>query len=366
MRLMIVADQLFKHGGIERVICGRIAYWFNHRPDLEITLLTYEHGKEPFAFDVGGPLNHIDLGIGYDRQRSLSSVQNLHKAWQHRNGLARAIKAIKPDTIICTGYGFDFYLLPLLASGRRLIKENHSSRAGMPPPKANLKARVRSLFEARYHNMVFLSEEEAGFSTHPNKVVIPNPVPTMPSQPADKRQNVVMAAGRIAPVKGFERLIDSWALVCQSVQGWQLHIVGDGHDHYMQALEERAKMTGHKESICFSGACDDVPAKMRTAGIYAMTSLSECFPMVLLESMYNHLPIVAMDCPTGPRNLITHNATGVLVADADVAAMATALIELINDQERRQGLAEQAFDYVQQFSEEKIGEKWNSLLDSGH
>ena len=70
-----------------------------------------------------------------------------------------------------------------------------------------------------------------------------------------------------------------------------------------------------------------------------MTSRREGFPMVLLEAMSVGLPVIAYDCPTGPRDIITDGVDGYIVADGDTESLAASLAELMDAEDERRRLA---------------------------
>src|SRR5258705_14002350 len=90
-----------------------------------------------------------------------------------------------------------------------------------------------------------------------------------------------------------------------------------------------------------------------------MTSLNECFPMVLLEALGNGLPCIAFDCDTGPRHIITHNEDGLLVEKEDPVKLAEAISSLIVNEEQRKKMGTNAFKNIQRFSPDVIYELWN-------
>lgn len=66
-------------------------------------------------------------------------------------------------------------------------------------------------------------------------------------------------------------------------------------------------------SIKMFKTTDEICNYYNAAKIYAMTSLYEGLPMVLIESQSFGIPSVAYDCPTGPAEIITDNVNGFLI-----------------------------------------------------
>ena len=112
------------------------------------------------------------------------------------------------------------------------------------------------------------------------------------------------------------------------------------------------------------GATNNLDKKMEEAAIYALTSATECFPMVLLESLACGLPIVSYNCPHGPNNIITNNEDGVLVTHNNVEAFSHNLTNLIRDEKGRLNMQKNALQNVKRFEETNIMQQWLNLFKS--
>lgn len=179
------------------------------------------------------------------------------------------------------------------------------------------------------------------------------------------RENYVIAVGGFNKVKGFDRLIEIWKLVCEKNKEWTLIIVGDGKEFMnIKNLVLENKMT---ETVKITGRLSngEVFRYMQKSKIYALSSYSEAFPFVALEAMHTKLPIVAFDVRTGPRNIIRNNETGFLVKDGDLVEFAHKLLLLMNNHELWQVMSTASELHSENFLKENVMKKWFGLIDEG-
>lgn len=151
-------------------------------------------------------------------------------------------------------------------------------------------------------------------------------------------ESVVIGVGSLVAAKRFDRFIHALALARDAGSRVRGVIVGDGPER--GALEALAGELGLlPESLSFAGRRNDVPALLRGAHIYLLSSEHEGFPNVLLEAMAARLPVVTT--PAGDAGVVVEDgATGYLVAMDDVQAMAARVAELAAAPERRTRMGE--------------------------
>lgn len=359
IKICIIADQIYKSGGIERVLSHRINHWI--KDGYEVHLITSENeGRSPYFFYDLRLVRH-DLAGGFDKSISLLSSLNLKLAYRYFFKLRAAIKNINPDVIVMTNYNYDYYFLPLIAAGTHCIKEYHSSFS----QKTNAIDRLKKYYTKFYDTHVFLSKEEAHLHSLHDSVVIPNPVVMSDDSPCEltKRRKVIMTAGRIVAIKGFERLLASWSAIASKYPDWRLEIYGDGEHTYIQSLQALIEHHDMAANTAIYPSSPDIISKMLDSRIYAMSSLSECFPMVLLEAMQSRMAIVAFDCPTGPRNILKNNKTGILVENHHISDFSRSLEKLMTRTDLAQTLANNGCLEVRQYDAKAVMKKWNTLID---
>ena len=101
---------------------------------------------------------------------------------------------------------------------------------------------------------------------------------------------------------------------------------------------------------------------MLRASLYAMTSRSEGFPFVLLEAQSCALPVVAFDVRVGPGFVVQNGVNGYLAADMVYEDFCEKLASLMKDEDQRCKMSEAAIAHAAEFSREKVGEMWYSLI----
>src|SRR5690606_6883976 len=146
---------------------------------------------------------------------------------------------------------------------------------------------------------------------------------------ARMESTVIVAAGRLQRQEGFDLLIDAFAPVARRNPTWQLRVFGGGklHDDLV------TRIAGHRltDQVHLRGRTTRLHEEMAAASMFVLSSRFEGFPMVLLEAMAHGLPVVAFDCHTGPRDILTDGWDGVLVPPRDVDALSDAIATLVAD-----------------------------------
>lgn len=158
-----------------------------------------------------------------------------------------------------------------------------------------------------------------------------------PDSMPDTKLPVIVAAGRLQPEKDYPTLIEAFALVKREIDA-ELWILGEGPER--ARIERRIQALGLGDSVRLLGFQDAPQAFMRRATVFALTSLYEGFGNVIVESLAVGTPVVATDCPYGPREILGEQEGGLLAPVGDPAALANALRRLIMDPELRASLSE--------------------------
>ncbi|KAB8193126.1 glycosyltransferase [Nonomuraea phyllanthi] len=191
-------------------------------------------------------------------------------------------------------------------------------------------------------------------------VQIPNAVHKVEQEPSRQVNPIVIAAGRLVPQKGFDLLIEAFAQVAPEHPDWRLRIFGTGPRRgELAGLVEQHGLGGHVE---LPGRTDRLDRELTAASVYALSSRFEGLPMVMIEAMTHALPVVAYDCPTGPRDVLTDGVDGVLVPPRDVNALAAALNRVIGDRGLRVRMGQAAAKASKAYAPELVMPLWENLF----
>lgn len=144
----------------------------------------------------------------------------------------------------------------------------------------------------------------------------------------DNGAPVILAVGRLSPQKDFRTLVKAFARVRQK-KDVRLVIVGEGEEAGM--LKELAESLGVAEHFSLAGFQKNPLPFMRNARMLVMSSIYEGFGIVLVEALACATPVVSVDCPFGPAEVLGNGKFGRLVPVGDDAKMAEAMVATLED-----------------------------------
>lgn len=128
----------------------------------------------------------------------------------------------------------------------------------------------------------------------------------------------LLFVGRLEEHKGVDRILEALGRI--AARNWVLHVLGDGTES--GALRRQADMLGIDSRIIWHGWAADPWGVVPEASLLLLASRTEGFPVVLLEAMARGIPVLAMDCPFGPSEIVVPGRNGWLVPAGDVQGMA--------------------------------------------
>ena len=184
-----------------------------------------------------------------------------------------------------------------------------------------------------------------------------NPLTLKPGPRSDGQQKKFLAVGRFSPMhKGFDLLIQAFALFAQKNQDWQLDIVGDGpeKDQLAQMISEN----NLEKRVQLHPFTNEIQTYYSTASIYVLSSRWEGMPLVLVEAMSHGLPIIASDIPTCQEVL---GDFGLFFKNENIQELALRLEDATHlDWQKK---SKEAIKIAQRFDINEIAGQWKQLLE---
>ncbi|MFF8974747.1 glycosyltransferase family 4 protein [Streptomyces sp. NPDC014995] len=277
--------------------------------------------------------------------------------------IGESLAATDADVVIGTRPGLNVHLAVQAPQRVARIGQEHLTLDNHSP-------RLRTALRRAYRRLdVLTTVTEADAAAYRRKMrlpgvrveALPNSVPDPVLPAADGTAKVVVAAGRLVPVKRYDLLIEAFALVAAEHPDWQLRIYGKGEEH--ARLQRLIHDLGLYENAFLMGAAAPMEAEWVKGSIGAATSSFEPFGMTIVEAMRCGLPVVSTDCPHGPREIIEDGVDGRLVPVGDRDALGAALLELVRDHERRRLMGRKAIENARRFAPVPVVRQAERLID---
>jgi len=158
---------------------------------------------------------------------------------------------------------------------------------------------------------------------------------------------LIGTVGRLTEEKGHSFLLEAARIVRQHYPKAMFIIIGDG------PLMEKLKKEAGKLPFIFTGFRNDMPGLYSALDLFVLPSLNEGLPMVLLEAMASHKPVVATKVGDVPK-LICSGQNGLLVEPANVKSLADALLYLSADDKKRCLIAQEGYRTVLKHFSSKV------------
>lgn len=375
MKITYIYTALVTRGGADRVITEKANWLADHGYDVMIVTDT-QLGREPI-YPLSDKVVLYDLAIDFSLEYGHSLPV---RVWwyfklmrQYRKHLTEVLMKRQSDIVITT-LGRDLDFLTKIKDGSVKIGESHIARqfsrnfhlmeqkGGLHKLIAQIWRKKQEQDVSRLDALVLLTQEDANSWKGVTKLlVIPNPTPFYPNMSSLCESHKAISVGRLNEQKGYEYLIDAWAIVSKRHPDWILNAYGSGE--IKEQLQMRIHEKGISKSLILNEPTPSIIDKYLESSIYIMSSRFEGFPMVLLEAMSCGLPCVSFDCPNGAKDLIKDGGNGYLVEYLNVKMLADSICKLIEDESLRMKLGENAKEDVKKYLPDNIMKLWVELFN---
>lgn len=168
-------------------------------------------------------------------------------------------------------------------------------------------------------------------------------------------QSYLLACGGLHKWKNYDFLIE----VMAELKSLSLVILGDGP--LKKHLKQKAESLG--VNLILPGYINNPYPYFKKAKVFALTSLYEGFPNVVLEAMACGVPVVSVDCPGGVNEIIETGKTGLLVTPGDKKVLTSAVIKLLENKNLCKILTENGYRKVkEEFTLDRMIKSYEDVL----
>lgn len=192
---------------------------------------------------------------------------------------------------------------------------------------------------------------------------IENPISIPILENVPPKENICLFVGRFSPEKGILNLLKIWKEIEKDItlNEWKLVMVGDGQEK--NTIKNYIKENNLKR-IQLEGFKTDITPYYKKASILCMTSIFEGFPLTLPEAMGNGVVPIAFNSFAAISDIINHKINGIIIPPNNTSLYIQNLKEVIRNNDERKKLAEAALHKAKDFSQERIFNKWNAIINN--
>lgn len=172
----------------------------------------------------------------------------------------------------------------------------------------------------------------------------------------------ILQVARLDPIKNHLEMIEIFYQLKQKGVKEKLYLIGEGEAR--NELEDKIKELELENDCLLLGKIENPFPFMQQAKLFIHTSKIEGLPTVLIESMACGTPVVAYDCPFGPKEILADGKYGELIPLHDKERFVQATYDLLTDENKRQHYIRLLPEAVKRFNFQTIGNKLEVLLDN--
>jgi len=371
----------FTFGGAERTAFNLLRGL--NKDKFIVTLVTSKKVAQHFSELSLGKIIYIDE-MGIDIWFREVTIGNLKKFWSDVRIIAKLLKSESPEI----AFGMMYYASSLLSIAKKIFR---LKTIVISSPRGPLNAYINTFYKDKKIDRLFWKlnfyffchysdglvvasdgtkrECIENYKANPENVkVINNGIDaeyvreraletvaaSMPSG-----YFIISTAGRVAHEKNFPLLLRAISIV-RKTEKVKLMLIGDGPDR--PELERLADALDIKGDVYFTGFQENPYKFIKRSDLFVHTCLLEGFGNVIVEAMACGVPVIATDCPYGPREIITNGENGVLAPMEDADALAHEMLSLLGNEIHRQDLSERGYLRSLYFSVDRMVKAYEEIF----
>jgi glycosyltransferase involved in cell wall biosynthesis len=316
--------------------------------------------NEPQHYAYSGVL--LNLGLKYKHEPEWK--RKVHKM----TALKKYLKAHKIDTIIDNRTRSELireWATRLVYGKRTVFYTIHNYKLDNYLPKNNFLAKM---LYANAKKLICVSkaiEEKIKTKYHfTNTTTIYNPINLSAENIGDAAnlpQKYILYYGRFdEKAKNFGLMLGAFAASEIYKKGYSLLLMGEGPDlDFIKADIAKLDISEYVKIMPYQNNPFGI---VKQARFTVLTSRFEGFPMSIVESLAVGTPVIAVDCNSGPREVVVNEQNGLLIENHNPAELAQAMQRFVEDDSLYELCKENAAKSIAHLSMEAIAKQWKQIL----
>jgi len=375
-KIVYVVGGMLSPTGMGAILSNKIN-WLAEHTNYDLYMILTEKAGQPWCYEINPKVKWVNFNINFDELDPMPFRKKIFFYYFKQRAYKKKFKAflmtVKPDITIST-IRREINFITKIKDGSKKIGEIHFVRDYYRHfQKSYLPKFVNEFISHIWMNslisqlkqlerfIVLTEEDEQNWPELSNKAVIPNFITEYHGDTALLESKHVIAVGRYSPEKGFDLLMDAWAIVTLKHPDWKLNIYGTGD---YKTFQNMAIEKGVSQSLTCHPPTSTIYNEYYRSSIFVLSSRHEGFGLVILEAMSVGLPVVAFACPSGPKALISNNSDGILVENGNTKELADKICYLIENPDIRKKMGRNAIIKSNEYPKDKIMQKWVDLFES--
>jgi sugar transferase (PEP-CTERM/EpsH1 system associated) len=156
---------------------------------------------------------------------------------------------------------------------------------------------------------------------------------------------VAVQVARLHELKDHQTALRAVDEARQNIPGLRLLLAGDGDQR--SAIEQTIRERGLEQTVTLAGTRKDIADLLSASDVFLLSSISEGIPLTVIEAMAARRPVVST-AVGGLPELIEHGVSGMLAPSGDASSLAASLVQLYQNADLRNQMAEVAAGRAQE------------------
>ena len=346
MKITWIVNNINQVGGIEQVVCGLSSYFCDQLGfQVEIVSINTERSQIFFPLSDLVVVRHYKLDWRTQTRKKLCQV------------VREIMKKLDSDFVVtCHPFISNAVLLNKRVYKGKIIVTEHTTYSYYSK-KRIIANTIMFRFADRF---LVLNESDRLYyeKTGCKAMVMPNAIFNPAQNLSNLDQKILLSAGRLEQVKGYDRLLQAFAIASQTYPEWKLCICGEGSQR--EALEKQAAELRIESRVLFPGFVKNMPDYYLKSSAFALSSHYEGFGLTLVDALAHGLPVVSFDLPA-VREICGEKAA-LLAPQDDIDTFAAQLSTLFASDSLRFTMGQRAYERSLDYSLPAIAQRWMELF----